>query len=72
MIWGYAVGIDLTRRDLQAEAKRLGRPWEIGKAFDRSAPIGAMRPSIEVGVLGARPSGWMSTGGAGRTVRSRR
>lgn len=38
-IFGYAVGLDMTRRDLQGEAKKLGRPWEIGKAFDRSAPI---------------------------------
>ncbi|MCP5265802.1 MAG: fumarylacetoacetate hydrolase family protein [Burkholderiaceae bacterium] len=39
-IFGYAVGLDMTRRDLQGEAKKLGRPWEIGKAFDQSAPIG--------------------------------
>jgi fumarylpyruvate hydrolase len=53
MVWGYAVGIDLTRRDLQAEAKRQGRPWEVGKAFDRSAPIGAIRPAAAVGDPGA-------------------
>jgi len=41
-IFGYAVGLDLTRRDRQAEAKKQGRPWEIGKAFDQSAPIGAL------------------------------
>lgn len=41
-IWGYAVGLDMTRRDLQGEAKKLGRPWDMGKGFDRSAPIGAM------------------------------
>ena len=45
MIWGYAVGIDLTRRDLQAEAKRQGRPWDVSKGFERSAPIGAIRPA---------------------------
>ena len=39
-IYGYAVGIDLTRRDLQAEAKALARPWEVGKTFDGSAPCG--------------------------------
>ena len=39
-VWGYAVGIDMTRRDLQAEAKKLGRPWDTGKAFDQGAPIG--------------------------------
>lgn len=41
-IYGYAVGIDLTRRDLQGIAKKMGRPWEWGKAFDLSAPIGAV------------------------------
>ena len=43
MIFGYAVGIDLTRRDLQAEAKKAGRPWDMAKGFDHSAPIGALR-----------------------------
>jgi fumarylpyruvate hydrolase len=42
MIFGYAVGIDLTRRDLQAEAKKTGRPWDMAKGFDHSAPIGAI------------------------------
>jgi fumarylpyruvate hydrolase len=42
MIFGYAVGIDLTRRDLQAEAKKTGRPWDMAKGFDHSAPIGAL------------------------------
>src|ERR1700722_18126186 len=42
MIFGYAVGIDLTRRDLQAEAKKSGRPWDMAKGFDRSAPIGPL------------------------------
>jgi fumarylpyruvate hydrolase len=40
LVYGYAVGIDLTRRDLQAEAKKLGRPWDMGKGFDHSAPLG--------------------------------
>ena len=44
-VWGYAVGIDMTRRDLQAEAKKLGRPWCTSKGFDESAPIGAIRPA---------------------------
>jgi len=44
LIFGYAVGIDLTRRDLQAQAKKLGRPWDSGKAFDFSAPCGAILP----------------------------
>lgn len=39
-IWGYAVGVDLTRRDLQADAKKAGAPWDAAKAFDRSAPVG--------------------------------
>ena len=42
-VWGYAVSIDMTRRDLQGEQKKLGRPWEIGKAFERSAPVGPLR-----------------------------
>lgn len=42
LIFGHAVGIDLTRRDLQAEAKRAGRPWDMAKGFDRSAPIGPL------------------------------
>lgn len=41
-VWGYAVGLDMTRRDVQAEAKRMGRPWDMGKGFDHSAPIGDM------------------------------
>ena len=43
-IFGAAVGIDLTRRDLQAAAKAIGRPWDMAKGFDRSAPIGAITP----------------------------
>ena len=65
MVWGYAVGIDLTRRDLQAEAKRLGRPWETAKAFDRSAPIGAIRPSSTTGALGSRKI-WLNVNGRQR------
>jgi fumarylpyruvate hydrolase len=48
-VFGYAVGVDLTRRDLQAEAKRLARPWDMAKAFDRSAPISALRPAARIG-----------------------
>ncbi len=44
-VWGYAVGLDMTRRDLQGEMKKQGRPWEIGKAFDQSAPIGPIVPA---------------------------
>ncbi len=48
-IYGYAVGFDMTRRDLQGEAKKLGRPWDIGKAFDDSAPIGPITPAAAAG-----------------------
>ena len=48
-VYGYAVGLDMTRRDLQGEAKELRRPWEIGKAFERSAPCGALAPAAEIG-----------------------
>ena len=44
-VWGYAAGLDMTRRDLQGEAKKLGRPWDMGKGFDHSAPIGTMMPA---------------------------
>jgi len=50
-IWGYALGLDMTRRDLQGEAKKLGRPWEVGKAFDHSAPLGPIHPLASVGIL---------------------
>jgi fumarylpyruvate hydrolase len=48
-IWGYGVGIDLTRRDLQIASRDIKRPWEIGKAFDAAAPCGALRPASEIG-----------------------
>lgn len=48
-VWGYAVGLDMTRRDLQGEAKKMGRPWDTGKGFDNSAPITALRPASEIG-----------------------
>ncbi len=43
-VWGYAVGLDMTRRDIQGEAKKMGRPWEMGKGFDESAPISRAAP----------------------------
>jgi fumarylpyruvate hydrolase len=54
MIFGFAVGIDLTRRDLQAEAKKAGRPWDMAKGFDHSAPMGPLRRGIppREGVIG--------------------
>ena len=48
-VWGYAVGIDMTRRDLQGAAKKLGRPWEAGKAFEHSAPCTPVHPAGVVG-----------------------
>ena len=50
-VFGYAVGLDMTRRDLQGEAKKLGRPWEIGKAFEHSAPCGPIVPAEKTGHL---------------------
>lgn len=48
-IWGFAIGIDMTRRDLQAEAKKQGRPWDVAKGFDSSAPMGPLYPKDQVG-----------------------
>jgi fumarylpyruvate hydrolase len=53
LIWGYAVGNDLTRRDLQLDARDKGRPWDWGKAFDNSAVCGPIRRASEVGRLSA-------------------
>ena len=50
-IYGYAVGIDMTRRDLQAEAKKTGKPWEVAKSFDHSAPISEITPKSDIGAL---------------------
>ena len=50
-IWGYAIGLDMTRRDLQNDMKKQGRPWCIGKAFDESAPIGPIHPIASTGEL---------------------
>jgi len=51
LIFGYAVGLDMTRRDLQLEARDKGRPWEFGKSFSQSAPVGAIRRVAEIGHL---------------------
>ena len=48
-VWGYAVGIDMTRRDLQGAAKKLGRPWEVGKSFEHSAPCSRVHPVSATG-----------------------
>jgi len=50
-VFGYAIGLDMTRRDLQAEMKKQGRPWEVGKAFEQSAPIGPIHPKTATGTL---------------------
>lgn len=49
LVYGYGVGLDMTRRDLQGEMKKMGRPWEIGKAFDFAAPCSGLRPASEIG-----------------------
>lgn len=48
-VFGYALGLDMTRRDLQAQMKKMGRPWEIGKAFEQSAPISPIVPASQIG-----------------------
>lgn len=48
-VYGYGVGLDMTRRDLQGEAKKMGRPWDTGKAFDYSAPCSALVPAAKIG-----------------------
>jgi fumarylpyruvate hydrolase len=48
-VYGYAVGLDMTRRDLQLQARDQGRPWEFGKAFSRSAPIGPVHRAADIG-----------------------
>jgi fumarylpyruvate hydrolase len=53
LVFGYGVGLDLTRRDLQAQAKAKGHPWDVAKAFDHSAPVSALRP-VEQGKPGPR------------------
>ncbi len=50
-IWGYGIGLDMTRRDLQGEMKKQGRPWCIGKAFEQSAPMGPLWPKAKTGEL---------------------
>src|SRR5258707_3243589 len=64
-VYGYAVGIDLTRRDLQQAARKKERPWEIGKSFDHSAPCSALQPASRIG----HPSKgriWLSVNGTER------
>jgi fumarylpyruvate hydrolase len=64
-VYGYAVGIDLTRRDLQQAARKKERPWEVGKSFDHSAPCSALQPASRIG----HPSKgkiWLSVNGSER------
>jgi fumarylpyruvate hydrolase len=61
-VWGYAVGLDMTRRDLQMKMREMGRPWEIGKAFDRSAPLGPIHPAATVGHFG-KAGLWLTVNG---------
>jgi len=64
-IFGYAVGLDMTRRDLQGEMKKQGRPWCIGKAFDQSAPIGPITPAAQAGDI-ANAEIWLQVNGKDR------
>lgn len=50
-IYGFAIGLDMTRRDLQSQAKKGGKPWEIGKAFEHSAPMGVITPFQKIGMM---------------------
>ncbi len=64
-VFGYAVGIDMTRRDLQGQAKDAGRPWEVGKAFEHSAPCGELAPARAIGHP-ERGAIWLDVNGARR------
>ena len=62
-VFGYGVGLDMTRRDLQGEAKKMGRPWEMGKAFDNSAPCTALKTAAMAGHP-AKGAIWLKVNGA--------
>lgn len=64
-VWGYGVGIDLTRRDMQMASRKKEQPWEIGKSFDRSAPCGALAPASKIGHP-AKGKIWLCVNGAER------
>jgi len=64
-IWGYAVGLDMTRRDLQGEMKKQGRPWEIGKSFEQSAPTGPITPAAQAGDI-ENAAIWLQVNGQDR------
>ncbi len=61
-VYGYAVGLDMTRRDLQGEAKKMGRPWEVGKGFDHSAPCTDLKPASAIGHPG-KGRVWLNVNG---------
>ena len=65
LVWGYAVGLDMTRRDLQNDMREKKRPWDIGKSFAQAAPIGPVHPVSAVGQL-ARGKIWLDVNGARR------
>jgi fumarylpyruvate hydrolase len=64
-VFGYAVGLDLTRRDLQFAAREQGRPWDVAKGFDCSAPLGAIRPAAQMGHID-RGAIWLEVNGEAR------
>ena len=66
-VFGYAVGIDFTRRDLQKEAKKLGRPWDTAKGFDQSAPVSAIHPATDIGHPRAGRI-WLAVNGEDRQI----
>ncbi|CAB3692157.1 fumarylacetoacetate hydrolase family protein [Trinickia soli] len=61
-VYGYALGLDMTRRDLQAQAKKLGRPWDVAKGFDHGAPLGPIHPVSRVGHI-AQGAIWLKVNG---------
>ncbi|EGC8854046.1 fumarylacetoacetate hydrolase family protein, partial [Salmonella enterica] len=61
-VWGYATGLDMTRRDRQMEMRQMGRPWEIGKAFDLSAPIAPLHKAAETHNVDSAPI-WLQVNG---------
>ena len=65
LVWGYAVGLDMTRRDLQGQAKKMGQPWDAGKAFEHSAPMGPITPAADTGHI-AEGRIWLDVNGETR------
>ena len=61
-VFGYGVGLDMTRRDVQGEAKKLGRPWDFGKGFDASAPCARLSPAAKVGHI-SKGAIWLKVNG---------